>query len=216
VRVLICDREVIFAEALASLLIRHGCETVTCADPLLAPLMVAHHDVEVCITELSFGDWLGGIDVILAVREVKPETRVVVLSSRSDPELVAAAKAAGAKSFLLKAHGCGVARKIFDSLTRNGFVLQDPPASSGRKARGSSRIRQLTRREYQVLQHLVNGETAPVIAEQLGISYATARTYVQRVLEKLGVHTRLEAGALASSEGLKPRGKNRAFLPTVR
>ena len=201
-RVLICDREAILAEALGSLLARNGCETMTCVDPGMAAEMMVRHDMEVCVTELDFGPALSGIEVIRAVKTAKPQATIVVLSSRSDPDLVEAAEAAGAKSFLCKTHSTGIADEIFDSLLRIGFVVRRcrrPFESTERVPEG---IRGLTRRELQVLEQLVNGHTAPVIARNLEVTYATARTYVQRVLDKLGVHTRLEAVALAASEGL--------------
>lgn len=63
----------------------------------------------------------------------------------------------------------------------------------------------LTPRERQVLQLLAQGLGTGQLAEALTISPATARNHVQRVLEKLGVHTRLEAVAHAYRHGLVDR-----------
>ena len=53
-----------------------------------------------------------------------------------------------------------------------------------------------------MLELLVEGISTRGIAERLFVSVNTARNHVQRVLAKLGVHSRLEAVALASREGL--------------
>ena len=56
----------------------------------------------------------------------------------------------------------------------------------------------LTSREQEVLRLIAHGESAKGIAEKLRISPSTARNHTQKILEKLGVHTKLEALALAS------------------
>lgn len=60
-----------------------------------------------------------------------------------------------------------------------------------------SPLRTLTPREREVLSLIARGETAKRIATTLHISTATARNHTQRILGKLGVHTKLEALALA-------------------
>jgi DNA-binding CsgD family transcriptional regulator len=55
----------------------------------------------------------------------------------------------------------------------------------------------LTPRELEVLAVLTRGSTAREVAELLGISHATARTHVQRILAKLGAHNRISALAIA-------------------
>ncbi|MBI3988341.1 MAG: PAS domain-containing protein [candidate division NC10 bacterium] len=60
-----------------------------------------------------------------------------------------------------------------------------------------SPLRSLTPRERDVLRLIAKGETAKEIADTLHISTATARNHTQRILGKLGVHTKLEALALA-------------------
>ena len=60
----------------------------------------------------------------------------------------------------------------------------------------------LTRREREVLHLLASGASTASICVSLRIQTTTVRTHVQRVLQKLGVHSRLEAVASASQNGL--------------
>lgn len=60
----------------------------------------------------------------------------------------------------------------------------------------------LTPREREVLDLLQEGRTTAAISEQLGVALNTGRNHVQRVLEKLGARSRLEAVAIARREGL--------------
>lgn len=69
----------------------------------------------------------------------------------------------------------------------------------------TERLVDLTRREREVLALLVNGLNDRGIAEALFISPDTARTHLQRILRKLGVHSRKEAITLVSQNGLAER-----------
>jgi DNA-binding NarL/FixJ family response regulator len=60
----------------------------------------------------------------------------------------------------------------------------------------------LTRREYEILRHVAIGETNPEIARALGLTRNTVKTYLQRTLEKLGAHNRVEALARANQLGI--------------
>lgn len=58
----------------------------------------------------------------------------------------------------------------------------------------------LTAREREVLAAIVAGHTTRGMAQHLGISVATVRSHVHKVLAKLGVHSRIEAAALMLAE----------------
>ena len=66
----------------------------------------------------------------------------------------------------------------------------------------------LTPRELEVLAVLTRGCTAREVAEVLGISHATARTHIQRILVKLGAHNRVSALAIAVTGS--PAGPDRS------
>lgn len=61
---------------------------------------------------------------------------------------------------------------------------------------------QLTPRELEVLQILAAGASTEDIAEELCIGIATVRSHVQRIIEKLGAHSKLEAVASAYRLGI--------------
>ena len=63
----------------------------------------------------------------------------------------------------------------------------------------------LTRREIEVLDAVADGLSTSEIAGVLHISVNTARNHVQRILEKLGVHSRLQAVNVAARHGLLQR-----------
>ena len=61
----------------------------------------------------------------------------------------------------------------------------------------ASPLKGLTPREQEVLRFIARGESAKAIAKQLCISTTTARNHTQKILAKLGLHTKLEAVAVA-------------------
>ena len=71
-------------------------------------------------------------------------------------------------------------------------VVPDGGAAPGR----------LTPRQNETLHLLAAGLTTEQIAERLGVSRETARNYIRRLLRALGVHSRLEAVAMARRDHL--------------
>jgi DNA-binding CsgD family transcriptional regulator len=76
-------------------------------------------------------------------------------------------------------------------------------------------LRFLTPRERQVLDTLTDGATTQELAERLGVSTSTVRSYIKSLLSKLGVHSRLEAVALYMKMG-GGAGRTRAGIGTER
>lgn len=74
------------------------------------------------------------------------------------------------------------------------------------------RLAELSAREREVLQQLVNGHGPAQFAANLYISRNTARTHVKHVLSKLGAHSCLEAVSIAVSEGMRPDTLEPALL----
>jgi two-component system response regulator DesR len=61
----------------------------------------------------------------------------------------------------------------------------------------------LTPREHEILREVSKGHDNRAIAQSLGVSVTTVRTHIQSILEKLEVHSKLEAMAKAIELGLE-------------
>jgi DNA-binding NarL/FixJ family response regulator len=147
----------------------------------------------------------------LAIRERVPGCRVLVLSERGDESTLATAIEFGASGFLTK--GSPIT-ELLDAVraVHLGDTLV-PPRMLGsllqglihRRREQDDAVRQLsrlTRRERQVLGLLAGGADNDRIAQALVISPETARTHVQHVLNKLGMHSRLAVAAFVVANGL--------------
>ncbi len=144
-----------------------------------------------------------GIRVANRLREALPGVQIVMLTGQEDDSLLRSALAAGCAGFVTKDKGIenlvGAVRAVCAG--RIGIDAEDTTllATFNPRGRGSAR---LTTREAEVLLLLADGVSTREIATRLFISLNTARNHVQRLIAKLGAHSRLEAVAVARRNGL--------------
>ncbi|GIH16840.1 response regulator [Rugosimonospora africana] len=208
-RVLICDDHVVFAESLADLLTAAGLEVAAVAtDPAGAVRVMSGEPLDICLLDVMFGHdsvlpRLG--DLVRLARG----TRIVLLTGRVDAELLATARRAGVHGVTDK--GCltqevlGVLQrvhsgeKVFPSVAP---VRGGRPVHVGQLEDAQRLATFLTPRERATLSALVGGDDTRALARTLGVTPTTARCHIQRVLKKMGAHSRLEAVTTAVRCGL--------------
>lgn len=146
-----------------------------------------------------------GIDAITALKAAAPGTRVLVLTGEGTPAMAAHVTEAGGSGLILKA---GNLRELQDGvrMVAAGEVAFSKGLLSGAldmlTGRTSEPGATLTPRERETLALLGDGLGPAEIGQRLGVALNTARNHVQRVLEKLGARSQLEAVAVARREGL--------------
>jgi DNA-binding NarL/FixJ family response regulator len=136
---------------------------------------------------------------------------VIVLADERDPQLLAEGLGCGASGYITK--DCSLAEVVdaVRSVARGDMLV--PPAMLGplladlleRKRDHEEallRLSRLSARERQVLALVARGKKTAEIADTLVISPETARTHVQNILQKLNVHSRLEAASFVIEHGL--------------
>ncbi len=204
---LLCDDHVLLSEALSTALAKRGFTDIdVTASPGAALALLRHKRRDVCLLDLAFPDG-DGLAAAREIRERYPGTQVVLLSAFADPGVVAAGFEVGIAGFCRKDMGVlGITRAI--EQVHRGQVFVDAALlrrTANQKAQDESRLltRYLTRRELEVLARLAAGETTDRIATEMGVTRSTARTHVQNVLTKLGVHSRLEAVVVAAKAGIR-------------
>jgi two-component system nitrate/nitrite response regulator NarL len=201
VKLVLCDDHLLLLEALQPALELRG-HTVPAAvtTPEEAVAAVTEHHPDILLVDVYFPDGSSGLRVAAEVAAAAPKTRVVFLSGGSDPEMVRAAVEAGAVGFARKGRDLGGILRVLDRVMAGETVI-DPDllrTAVGRRHEPEDHdIRWLagflTGREREVLEHIVAGNNTAQMAEAMGIARTTARTHVQSVLTKLGVHSRLQA-----------------------
>lgn len=157
---------------------------------------------------------LDGVEACAAVKSTGTGVHVVLVSGTTDHDVLLAAVEAGVDGYVTKEAGLSVLVDAVRRVGRGEAVV--PPLMLGgllrslivrnRKADQAMRLfMRLTRRERDVLELLVDGCDHAAVADILVISPQTARTHIQNVIQKLEVHSRLEAAALAVEHGFFER-----------
>ncbi len=165
-------------------------------------------DVAVIHVSGRTGDGLRGAALIA---ERFPECRVLVLADEEDHRALLEALEVGASGYLTKeaplSDLIGAVRAVHRGETLVPPRMLGPLIKTLMRQRrehdeARKRVALLTRREREVLALLAHGATKEVIAEALVISPQTARTHIQNILDKLGVHSQLEAVAFVRRDGI--------------
>jgi two-component system nitrate/nitrite response regulator NarL len=202
-KILLCDDHVLLAEALESLLRAAGHDVVVTRSPEDALRLLAEEQPDVCVLDVGFPDG-DGIEVLSHAAESSPGTKVLMLSAARDPELVRTAIDLGACGYICKDVGVVEVIRAVERV-REGEIILDPLVVRALTQRPRAKtddiewlIGFLTRREREVLRRIVIGQSTQEMAQDMKVSRSTARTHVQNVLQKLGVHSRLQAVAAVS------------------
>ncbi|WP_030512158.1 response regulator transcription factor [Microbispora rosea] len=149
------------------------------------------------------------MDGLAASRELarrSPTTRVIVVTTFENDQLVWGALRAGAAGYVLKR---APADELVDAVrlvhSRDAVLFPDALRRIAGPHHGASRPRVpvgLTPREHDVLRHIALGRNNAEIAAALYVSVETIKTHVRHVLDKLGARDRTQAAVLAYEFGL--------------
>ena len=138
--------------------------------------------------------------MVAALRAALPGTTVLLLAENATPETREAAAASGCDGLVAKD---GSAESLAVALLAARHDATSAPAAlTTIHATAPGRSLRLTVREREVLYLLAGGTSTAAIGQRLHIARNTARAHVQRVIEKLGAHSKLEAVAVARRTGI--------------
>jgi two-component system response regulator NreC len=161
------------------------------------------HRPDVLVLDLNFGDE-SSLGEIPKIREVSPETAIVILTMQREPGYARAALQAGAKGFVLKdaagedlvaAVRAAAEGRVYLDPEMGGALAAAPPEPDGPPDG-------LTTREAEVLRLLALGHTNAEIGEQLFLSVRTVETHRAHIQQKTSRTTRAELVRYALDHGM--------------
>lgn len=159
---------------------------------------------DVILLDLRLPDMLA-TEVIRRLRSSRPQARVLLFTAYADHAALPAALEEGVAGCLLKDVSttdlASAIRRAHGGLTVMDHRLEGEGPANGRLREALHRAG-ITRREYEVLRFVAAGQTNPEIAEELGLTRNTVKTYLQSAMSKLGARNRVEAIAKASEAQL--------------
>ncbi|HTH42065.1 MAG TPA: response regulator transcription factor [Terracidiphilus sp.] len=202
IRVLIVEDHTVVRQGLVALInLAEGIHVVgEAADGVEAIAQFRKLQPDITLVDLRLPK-LSGVEIIQRVRSESPQARFVVLTTYDGDEDIYRALKSGAKAYLLK----GMTSEELITTIREVAAGRShiPPAIAERLAERMG-TEDLTPREADVLEQIVQGKSNKEIATELDISEATVKTHINSLLSKLGVTDRTQAATAAIRRGLVP------------
>jgi DNA-binding NarL/FixJ family response regulator len=141
---------------------------------------------------------MSGIECTARLKEMLPETQIIILTAMDDQELVFMALEAGADGYLLKRTKPSELRAALLDVLSGGAPMTSQIArrvieSFRRKATHRDKSAHLTTREEQILLLLSQGHSNKLIATKLNLSLDTVCSHLKHIFRKMHVNSRTEA-----------------------
>jgi DNA-binding NarL/FixJ family response regulator len=203
VRIMLVDDHEVVREGLRALLTRRegfqvSAQAGTVADAITE---AARAEPDVIVMDVRLPDG-SGIEACREIREARPETKVIILTSYADDDAVFAAILAGASGYVLKQTRGNAVADAIEAVAR-GESLLDPSVTqkvmermrSANARKDADPLDKLNEQEHKILALIAEGKTNKEIASEVFLSDKTVKNYVSSILTKLNLRRRSEAAA---------------------
>jgi DNA-binding NarL/FixJ family response regulator len=211
IRVLICDDHALFRRGLVMVLeSEDGIEVVAEAEDGEDAVAKAEDSApDVILMDVRMPK-MSGIEATRAIADAVPTAKILMLTVSDEEEDLYEAVKAGATGYLLKEISIEEVANAIRAVTTGQSLISPSMASKllsefnnlAKQAQQKVLAPRLTDRELQVLKLVAQGLSNREVAEQLFISENTVKNHVRNILEKLHLHSRMEAVVYAVREKL--------------
>ena len=211
-RILLVDDHVLFRKGVAALLsmrpemqivgeASNGLEAIEAAREILPDVILMDIGMPLC----------NGLEATRTIKREMPHVKIIILTvSEEDQHLFDAIKS-GAQGYLLKNLEPYQLHDLLESLSKGEAPLSGAiaakilneftnPGSSNKEQSGT--VEELTSREVDILELVVEGLTNKGIADKLVISENTVKIHLRNILDKLHLQNRIQAAVYAVRQGL--------------
>jgi DNA-binding NarL/FixJ family response regulator len=210
IRVVVVDDQRLFTKGLSGLVeMLPGFEVVGVAyDGEEAVALCRAEEPDVVLMDISMPK-MDGISATREIRDLLPQTAVVILTGHEEDEHVFEGIKAGAQGYLLKDSDPEDLSRAIHTVHAGDTIIAPDLAQKmlmtfeGGRHQGSAHLAPpLTERELEVIRALAQGMSDRQIAQTLGISEKTVRNHTSNIYRKLHIFDRTQAVIYAVREGI--------------
>lgn len=219
IAVAIVRNEAIARDGLTALLVQYDGFAVVASVADVDAVELGEAEPDVILVEADF-TYLDSVQLAIALAGSASRAKIIVTGVSPGNCDVMALVRAGVAGFVIKDASASELAVAIRSVASGAQVM--PPAliealslnaASGRErhgaAHGSSVFERMTPRERQITLLIANGKSNKEIAARASVSTFTVKSHVRNIMEKLGLHTRLQLAALANAERWRTSAERR-------
>ena len=157
------------------------------------------HDTDLVILDVLFPGSMSGLDAAEKIKQIKPNTKIIIVTSMPELSYEKRAKEIGVESFWQKEVQEQPILEVMERTMKGESVY---PSKHMEVQIGNAVSTDFTERETEILRELVSGASNKEIAEKLCVEASTVKMHISNMLQKTGYHTRLELAVKARNLGL--------------
>jgi two-component system response regulator NreC len=207
IHILLAEDHVMVRQGLRALLEQAGMVVIGEASDGLEALRLAHaHRPEVAIMDITMPH-LNGLETARRLRDVVPQTKIIVLTMHTEEPYVLEALQAGAVGYVLKTQAAADIVQAVHTALQGAIYLSPRVTNAVVQAYLSGSTLPpdpLTSREREIVQRIAEGQTTKEIAAHLGLSVKTVESHRINLMRKLDVHETATLVRYAIRRGLTP------------
>lgn len=165
---------------------------------MFADTYVLKDDLDLVIMDILMEDGSNGLDAAEKIKKLKPDIKIIAVTSMPEISWMDRAKKIGIDSFWYKEVSEKTILEIIERTLAGESIY---PEETPEVKLGLTKSTELTPREIQVLRLLTTGVGNDEIAERLNISQNTVKTHIKHLLDKTGFNTRTQLAIQARITG---------------
>lgn len=160
---------------------------------------VRNNPVDLILMDVLIPGSMNGLDAAAEVKSIRPETKIIIVTSMPELSYESRAKEIGIESFWHKEIQEQSIREVMERTMAGESVY---PEKQPTVSLGNAVSTEFTEREIEILRELVAGLSNKEIADKLNIESSTVKMHISNMLQKTGYHSRLELAVQARHYGL--------------